>query len=227
MTKGSPTVKNLSGFWQVYEYVDKGTHQTSRRYLYKNKPCSREVVTGRLAEQFAGYSLIDKDVRSCISWLREIERLYSDSGQAREAAVSTDREKFDIVKGLYVAILTFYGKCFSECKGRKIKLERKMIAEEYRFLHDHYIQARNNFAAHSGAEKIETCEVVRVSSKKRGWGKGSKTCLFVEINQPDVSMVNKSSSQVYDFMDLLKHVKSLVEARAKKLEIMLLEENRA
>lgn len=89
----------------------------------------------------------------------------------------------NLVKGLFVAALTFYGKCFTSCEGRKVKLERTIIDQEYLDLHDHIMKLRNNFAAHSGAENFEE---VRVSlalhpSKKSDM----KPQLYSELSQPD------------------------------------------
>lgn len=40
-----------------------------------------------------------------------------------------DPSKMNIVKGLFIAALTFYGKCFTTCEGRKTKLESKLVPD--------------------------------------------------------------------------------------------------
>ncbi|MGZ7307030.1 hypothetical protein ACXWRJ_09320, partial [Streptococcus pyogenes] len=95
----------------------------------------------KISEQYGAYSLIEKDLRSVIIWLNEIEKL---------APEDLDRwknpDKMNLVKGLFVAALTFYGKCFTSCEGRRVKLEKTIIDPEYLDLHDHIMKLRHNFA---------------------------------------------------------------------------------
>jgi hypothetical protein len=70
----------------------------------------------------AGYTMIEKDLRSALTWLDEIERRHVEhwSDKKRSFGRAEDRDNYNIVKGLFVALLTFYGKCFSKCEGRPV-----------------------------------------------------------------------------------------------------------
>ena len=214
------------GDWKVKEHIDPKTGIASRRYTYKNKSCKRKVIDTNYGRQLAGYCLIEKDLRNCIAWLSEIERLYASSGENKERgfAISGNREIFNVIKALYVAMITFYGKCFAGCEGRRVKLERSKIEEKYRELHDHCIRHRNNYTAHSGAEKIETCQIVLVYPSKVARNKPVKTNLFTEIAQPDAMLVDKGEQQEVDLMGLFEHVKTQVERKIKLLTEKIYEE---
>ena len=42
-------------------------------------------------------------------------------------AQGKDRGKYVLIKGLFVAALTFYGKCFSRCEGRRAQMDRNQL----------------------------------------------------------------------------------------------------
>jgi len=70
--------------------------------------------------------------------------------------------------GLFVAALSFYGKCFAQCEGRRIKLDGKWIPKGFEDTHQLILSMRNNFAAHSGADKFEDVNIVLVVAEKKG-----------------------------------------------------------
>ncbi len=98
-------------------------------------------------------------------WLEKINVLSKDQidkGQPGWALTEKSDSEHNLTLGLFIAAVTFYGKCFTECKGRKVKLERANIATELRDLHDQMMSFRNNLAAHSGADKFEDVNIVLV-----------------------------------------------------------------
>ncbi len=193
-----------------------------RLYSYKRKPCRRVVLTSRLAEQLAGYSLIEKDLRSGIAWLGEVDELHTE-GPTRtneRFARGTDRKKYTIIKGLFVAALTFYGKCFSKCEGRPVKLERAQLVESFRETHDTAIRYRHNFAAHSGAEKLESVEIALVLPLKAKTNVMPK--LYRELFQPD--LLSASAGDV-SFKDLFEHARAIAVSKMELLSVKILEED--
>lgn len=194
----------------VKTIVEPDSGKTHRIYSYKRKPCRRIVLKSRLCEQFAGYVLIEKDLRSVIRWLEEIERLSNSIKKSKGSFHVEEREIGDIIKGLFVAALTFYGKCFSKCEGRPVKLERVQLEECYRPLHDKCISYRHNFAAHSGAEKIEKVEVVLVFPEK--YKDQVPFNIFSELDQPDLFMPKTNEISLFDL------VKSVREVANKKID---------
>lgn len=196
----------------VKEFIEPDTGKAHRVYTYKRKPCKRVVLTSKLAEQLAGYILIEKDLRSVLVWLAEINARASTYKTGKRFSVSPDRAVFDLVKGLFVASLTFYGKCFTKCEGRPVKLERAQLDPSFRELHDDCMAYRHNFAAHSGAKKLEHVTVVLISPVK--YGKHIPFNIFKEVTQPDVFWPVEGDLSL---PSLVEHVQSLVK---KKIELL-------
>ncbi|MFT5759273.1 MAG: hypothetical protein ACI9LM_004030 [Alteromonadaceae bacterium] len=177
MAIGTKIKKIMSDGWTIVEtYIpDKGLEN---EYFYEGKKAPSVKMTDKISEQYAAYTLIDKDLRSVIFWLNEIEKL---EPEILDRVKNPD--KMNLIKGLFVASLTFYGKCFTSCEGRKVKLERNFIDEEHRETHDQIMKLRHNFAAHSGAENFEE---VKVSLALHPTKKSDmKPKLYTELIQPD------------------------------------------
>src|SRR5262245_25379843 len=94
---------SLGNDWSVREVVGKGPTDTARFYFHKGRRAPRIPIDGVLAQQLAGYTLIEKDLRSVLIWLKEIERLVPKAERRKGASISPDRSRFDILKGIYVA----------------------------------------------------------------------------------------------------------------------------
>lgn len=218
-------IKDTASDWDVVEYVDKETGKVHRIYKYKNKPCKRAYINSRLADQLSGYALIEKDLRSSLIWLREIKTLLGviDERRGRYTINKNDREKYNIVKGLFVAALTFYGKSFSKCEGRPVKLERSQLAEKYREVHDIAISYRHNFAAHSGAKKLEFVKVALVIPDKLKPGKRDIPYnLYTELFQPDLAW-SSGEKEVW-FIELFEHAHGVAKEKIEKLKKKILED---
>ncbi len=119
--------------WSVKEVIEPKTGKVHRLYSYKGKPAKRIALDTPMAKQMAGYVLIEKDLRSAAIWLAEIDRIRGDDAKLdpKGSRRATDRERYNLVKGLFVAALTFYGKAFAQCEGRRVKLERRQIGAEF------------------------------------------------------------------------------------------------
>ncbi|MEH6566819.1 MAG: hypothetical protein V7756_15930 [Halopseudomonas sp.] len=106
--------------------IDSLTGEVSRTYTHKGKQCKAIPLSSKLCNQLAGYTLIEKDLRSALIWLDEIEKRHNESPKdpSHRFGYGTNRENYTIIKGLFVALLTFYGKCFTKCEGRPVKLEK-------------------------------------------------------------------------------------------------------
>ena len=195
-------------------FVDRKTGKAYRTYTYKRRKCVRVQLTSRLAEQFAGYTLIEKDLRNVLAWLEEIERRH-DEGPLKNGdtyASAKDRSNYTLIKGLCVALLTFYGKCFSKCEGRPVKLERAQLDARFQRLHDECIEYRHNFAAHSGAKKIEHVEVALVYPEKHGTQVSFK--LYREVHQPDLFWPKPGEIPL---KELVEHARAVAMKKIDKL----------
>ncbi len=205
--------------WSVKEIVEPESGKVHRLYTYRGKVCKRIPLSSHLATQMAGYILIEKDLRSVGVWLQKIDELQSADAASRLRGHkhAKDREIYNIIKGLFVAALTFYGKAFAKCEGRRIKLERSHVAPEFHAIHDESIAFRNNFAAHSGAKKLEWAEVALVIAPKST----ASPKLYREMTQPDVT---SPSAGKKSFAELSEHARSLAVAKLDQLHQKIMAE---
>ncbi len=207
--------------WTLKEVVEPKTGKIHRLYWYKGKMCKRVLLDSPIARQLAGYVLIEKDLRSALVWLKEIDQIRgSDAFLDKKGSRSAkDRDRYNIVKGLFVATLTFYGKAFAQCEGRRIKLERRQIDAEFQGAHDEAISLRNNFAAHSGAKLLETAEIAIVLPPK------SKSSLlpqlYREMNQPDFALITEEGKSL---AELVEHARQIPLRKISELTDKLLQE---
>jgi len=204
----------MSDDFSVTEHIDPKSGLAHRIYKYKRKECRRVLLDSRLCSQLAGYTLIEKDLRSVLIWLNEIGARHTDgpSRKGEHFARSSDRTTYNVIKGFFVAAITFYGKCFSRCEGRHVKLERAQLDERFHALHDECIAYRHNFAAHSGAKKLEHVEIVLVSPAKHKDQVPFK--IYRELFQPDLFW---PSSGEITLIALVEHVRSIANAKVDLL----------
>jgi hypothetical protein len=120
---------------------------------------------------------------------------------------------------LFVAALTFYGKAFSQCEGRRIKLDRKQLDAAFHEAHDSAISFRNNFAAHSGAQFLERSEIALVLPPKAK--REVVPRVFREMTQPDYAV--EREGQV-SFSALVGHARSLALRKISELPDRILSE---
>lgn len=210
--------KTKTGFL-VHETLDvNNTLRGIRKYFYKNKQAYRITLDSKLAKQLAGYALIEKDLRSTLVWLQAIDGIQADI-QINGSLIAHDREKYNLVKGLYVASLVFYGKCFSQCEGRNARLNQKNIDKKFVELHNEIIKQRNNFGAHSGAEKIELATVALVFPQQKN--AYHIFDIFTELDQPDV--LNKFGD--LKFIDLVMDVHNKACQKRSELTQLIIEKD--
>ena len=202
-------------------YLDRVTGKAYRTYSYKRRPCKRIELRSRLVDQLAGYTLMEKDLRSVAIWLKEIEKLHTDGPKRKTESFhnSQDREKYNLIKGLFVAALTFYGKCFTKCEGRPVKLERAQLDALFHEIHDSSISLRHNFAAHSGARRIEHVEIALVFPDRPT--STSPFQIFRELHQPDLFWPEPPDKTLHD---LVAHVKQIVDAKITRLSEKVVKE---
>lgn len=209
--------------WTVKNFIDAKTGKPHRLYRYKNKVCGKVFLKSRLCDQLAGWSLIEKDLRSATSWMDLIDKLNENAGvTGKEFHWNEDRELGIQVKGLFVAALTFYFKCFSKCEGRPVKLERAQLDENYREVHDHFVAMRHNFAAHNGAEKHEYVNIALVMPLRCKKGKPAPQQLYMELFQPDAAI--SAGVEGLTWQKLFEHCRSIVERKRALLVDKILEE---
>ncbi|EMY0610022.1 hypothetical protein AAH820_003295 [Yersinia enterocolitica] len=152
-------------------------------YKYKGKVLPRILLTGILVEQYKAYVFLEKDLRSVIFWIERIKEFSDGINFEGPVFRGGNRNEMNVIKGLYIAVLTTYGRCFTSSKGRSFTLQRGHVPEDCRDIHDNIMHARHNFAAHKGEFSFESCKIALVINKQK---KKHELELFSELNQPDI-----------------------------------------
>lgn len=205
----------IGGDWSKITVLVPETGEFYNRYFYKRKPAYRILVDTPKAKALAAYTLIEKDLRSTLVWLENISDLLSEEESNKKTKgnrkSSSDRNKYNLIKGLFVAALTFYGKSFATCEGRRVKLDKANLDSKFHSEHDNIIEMRHNFAAHSGAKNVERVHVVLALDKNMK--KNTQPYFGRELAQPD-SYVKKD---IEDFIGLVNHAKEFVD---KKIDVL-------
>ncbi|TKF98949.1 hypothetical protein FCV71_01420 [Vibrio lentus] len=204
---------------------DDHTGKASARVTYKRKPLYSIPLTGRIPSQIAGYSLINKDLKNARQWAHTAVSMTVEAHSHEYISkgnyfMAQDREKFDMIKALFIASLTFYAKAFTKCEARNAKLARKDLSKEFREDHDFYMNLRNKYVAHSGSEDLESAQPHMLLSPK----KSSKFIPRMHIvrSQPDVAI---SEDEANSFVSLIEHVTSLVDVKVNKASERLFEDH--
>lgn len=161
-----------------------------------------------------------KDLDSSLKWVHQAEGIaskYRKTG-AEGYFHTTARDDFDIVKAYFVASLTFYGKCFTESKGRHAQMARSWLDAKYRDLHDDFMRYRHNFAAHSGDARFEAAKTyVLVNPDKRDL----LPYLPTARAQPDLVLPGQGE---LGFSDLIEHARDKVAERYNKVSQKIIHE---
>jgi len=214
---------DLGKGWSKFSVVEQETQTFYNRYYYKRVPAKRIVIETPKAKALGAYTLIEKDLRSILIWLNDIKDLLATDketiGKQGNQKTSHDRARYNLIKGLFVASLTFYGKCFATCAGRKIKLEKSNLSKDFLSTHESIIEARHNFAAHSGASQLERVNVVMALDRKKR--KGVEPYVSRELYQPD----SYSIEHIEEFILLVNHAKQFADRKVDTLNLKLLEED--
>lgn len=196
---------------RVERFLDPQTGEADVHYLWNGVLVPKVLLTGKIANQISGLALIRKDLNNAKRW---VQRAYDLTSEERAAAPedtfyqhSEDRSRLDDAKAFFVAGLTFYGKAFTEAAGRNAQVQRDWLSLEFRDLHDHYMDFRHNFAAHSGDLKLEQSRSYLLLIPERG---GATLRLGTFRMQPDVAGTKKQEAS---FISLLDHVMSVVSDR--------------
>jgi hypothetical protein len=207
------TSENFARYWKEVSIIDPDTGEHCQQYYFRRTRARRIPLTSHLARQMAGYALIERDLRMTLQWLNSIAQL-SEAPKNRNRYAWTDKEDeaHALTLGLFVAALVFYGKCFSDCEGRRIRLSEEWIPQGFEDSHRLLIAMRNNFAAHSGAERFEAVNVVLVIPEKKDRIR-DKPRLYRELRQTEALV-----SQHDDEFSAIKLVQELHKKVMNKLQ---------
>lgn len=184
--------------------------EIQRIYKFKGKIIPRIPLAGHYIDQHNSLDLIDKDLRNIIEWLALAKEVFESLDEIKHFQ-EPDLKKNLLLKSLFVSIVTIYGKCFTEAKGRRFMLERKHVPEEYKYLHDYLMDTRHNFAAHKGIYAFDTSELCLIIS---GTKKNPDMKLYSERNQINYKM---DAGEIEKCQELCGHLRGFLKNKIENL----------
>jgi len=213
---------SIPGF-RVESFIDKKTGKGHSRFYWKHKRAFHVELKGVPIERLGGFSLISKDLEKVSAWASMANEemptnVRLDKTQQVKHFILPDRMKSDLMKGLFVAALTFYGKAFTRADGRRVKLNKKSLDKEFQAIHDFYMKYRHNFAAHSGDAKLETTRANLILTGKKK--KGFKPLIHIGRIQPNNAMVPSGD---IGLVELAEHAKTVANTNYDNLSDHVIE----
>lgn len=194
------------------KFVDKHSGDAYFKYYWKRNLVPKVEIKGDLPDKLSGYCLIQKDLKNVLSWMSLAEELSpNQKGRQGNFFNGGDRKVFDQIKALFVASLTFYGKCYTAASGRHAQISRDWLDEEHKKLHDYYMNYRHNFAAHSGNEKLELARTFVLTHPKKN---ELLPYLPTVRTQPDVILPSEGGKGL---KDLVEYALKILDAKHSKL----------
>lgn len=135
-------------------------------YYYKNKKAKKVIITTKKGRKFGAYTLIQKDLELVARWLSRLQIKYEKYGKtdanldASTHSNAKEAESMDTMLSYWIAALTTYGKCFTQAKGRRTTLSKKVFDPESKHIEIHVkvMDSRHQFAAHAGVGQYESTE---------------------------------------------------------------------
>lgn len=225
-TIGEHLVKNYK--------IDENNGSLEIEFIYKENKCPSKEISGSIVDQYIGYYLIIQDLHDVKVWLDKIDELHLNEGKQETASNRTDdviRYKLTpdnwksngmLVKSLFYSCLVIYAKCFTQAKGRKIKLERKNIESKLHKKHDLIMEYRNTFVAHSGEGRWDSGQLYVLLTPKELLEKEA-----IEIHiEPITNRLDYEDDRnsVDSFRSLVEYMITKVEEKKKSIFERILNE---
>ena len=176
---------------------------------------------GSVAKQICGYLLIRQDLLSARDWVDMIQSIDERSGNGlltvnafRDDGLAEEKRN---IRALFVAALTFYGKCFTDAReGRGIKIEKNSLSTELRGFHERFRMLRDDYAAHSGRGFDKSKALVLVDPRR---SKATPPEVTIVLSQP----ISPDREELAKFRELIEHVLSVVDGKIDRAEEKLRE----
>ena len=136
--------------------INPETGDIAYSYIYKNESCITEIIDTRLEKQYVAYDLIHHDLVCAKEWIELAHKILPprSNGQSTknkdQYGPMGHKEKETIIQSLFISSVTYYGKCFTQAKGRGVKLDKAFVPSEFNQKHDQIMEFRHTIAAHSG-----------------------------------------------------------------------------
>jgi hypothetical protein len=199
--------------WIIEERILSDGPTSVRSYYFRDQLAIRQELKTVGARRLAGLKLIEKDIRTLSAWVDALKALTIElmgaSAKASPTFMPKD-QRMIVIRGLFVAVLATYGKMFTQAEGRRTTLQRTDCGSDPDRLksHDWLMHQRHTFAAHSGLDSAEGCQIaVAIDFKGR-----TPLKLFAELHQPAAI----SPESLDEVSALLSTLHTNVNAKIKK-----------
>ena len=199
--------------------IDPVTGEQRYTYYYKRNRCPTSLIKGPLSKQYIGYYLILRDLEDTYLWLNKaysflpvIEKGNVEGEDYYRQEFIGDEGEHLVAKSLFFSSLIFYGKCFTQAKGRGIKLDKSFVPREYHEKHDRIMKYRHTLAAHSGEGQWDTGNVRLLLSPKK------RNNIGVMI-KPEMKRLDFEDDRMdeYQFLKLVEIIHRKVKAKSEDI----------
>lgn len=194
---------------KIERFFNSKKNEVDLHFLFNNLIVKNVTLTGKIVNSYSGNCLIQKDITSACVWMEKAITLNKECVNGLSIGHDNDDIQYieqndPIIKALFVASLTFYGKAFTEAQGRGAQLKVDLISPEYRDFHLEIMRYRHHYAAHSGESKIEIAKTyVLLMPNQRN---SLSPTLYTSRMQPNLL-------DPEHLLELFKHVLKVVEDR--------------
>ncbi|MFK3797111.1 hypothetical protein [Pseudomonas sp. NPDC088444] len=154
--------------------IDPEVVEGGKKYtIYRNgRPCKVARLDGLPAERVAGFQALLTDIHKMRAYLSLACEIASETLKT-ESVLNTfdsgDRNQV-VCSSLYLSAITLYGKCFTEAKGRRVKLEesqlKRRLSPDQVEIHDKVKYLRDNWTGHGGVSDHESLITVVAFSER-------------------------------------------------------------
>lgn len=205
------------------------TGNIERTYRVDGTVCPKVLLDSHRAKQHAGYILIDLDLEDAEAFLTEAYRLKGEqtaipppNAKLRNEYVLHEKGPLSrVVKALWFSAVVIYAKCFTEAKGRKVKLEKSIIPAHMRPCHEKIMNYRHTIIAHAGEGNLESADPELIISPENS----GHPFYWLKSNVRRLEFVDDRNEQI-DFQMLIKTVHNHVRKKRDQLTINLRSEVR-
>lgn len=202
------------------------TGSVERTYRIKGTICPKISLENHHASRHSGYTLIDLDLEDAEAYLFEAFQLIGErtsipppNAKLHDEYILSQKEPLPrVIKALWFSAIVIYAKCFTEARGRRVKLERSNIPSHMHPCHDKIMNYRHTIVAHAGQGNLETAFPELVISPK-----GSNPIYWIKNNVRRVEFVDDRNEEV-TFQDLIQEVHKYVIQKREELTLEIVED---
>lgn len=183
------------------------------RYEYNGRSVPAVELRGPRTEVITGFSQIKADLMDALAWIRTATSVCEREAHDLDGQLGFDTGETQTARGLFIGAVTFYGKAFTSCPGRRARLEPESLDQRFHDAHEWCMTYRHAYAAHSGEEKIERSTLYLLFHPNRKHAAALLPIIRVEGARPNLALVAPDGTALED---LLEHAISVAQIKKQK-----------